>query len=140
MWIPNVFVQAIDMLRWMRETLQKRKKQRGGRSHHEQSAVSKIPFDGKEWPWAATSASTYKDKSVRVSGCAVGLLYHRGDLLLPKEWCVESTCPTLLASLAPYVCSGGHAHGASEGHLARTAIYTPLFATVVYAALANLKA
>ena len=35
-------VQAIDMLRWMRNTLHKRQKQRGGRSHHEQSAVSRL--------------------------------------------------------------------------------------------------
>ena len=101
---------------------------------------SRCPFDGAEWPWAATSASTYMDKSVRVSGCAVGLLDHRGELLLPKEWRVESTCRSLLALLAPYVCSGGHPHGTSEGHTARTASYTPLFATVVYAALANPKA
>ena len=107
--------------------------ERGGRSHHEQSANSHAPFDSEEWPWAISTPPV----AVKVAGCAVGLKEHGGERLLAKEWRIESSSFPLLASLEPYKCAGGHEHGVSlgAGRLWRTAVYPAFFAQIVAAAL-----
>lgn len=106
-WRPSGEAAAIDMLKFMRAQ-HRAQKRRGGRGHHEQSAASRCPFDSDEWPWALSKY--YRENSVRVAGCAVGLMDHRGELLLPKEWRVESSCPTVLAAMRPYLAAHARAH------------------------------
>ena len=85
--------------------------ERGDRSHHEQSAQSKAPFDSEMWPWAISIPPV----TTKVAGCAVGLKEHKGDKLLAKEWRIESTSFKLLAALESYKCLGRHEHGQSIG-------------------------
>ena len=131
-WRPSGEQEALSMLRYIR-LLHQEQLQRGGRSHHEQSAVSHAPFDGKHWPWGISRE--FKLKSVCVNGCSVGLMNKRGTLLLKKAWRIESSSKQLLDCLRPYKCSGKHEHGDTHGNLWRTACYTPLFACLVAEAL-----
>ena len=119
---------SMQMLSYCRD-LHTAQQERGGRSHHEQSASSHAPFDSDEWPWAISKPPV----SVKVAGCAVGLTDHKGEKLLAKEWRIESSSFPLLASLEPYKCPGGHEHGESlgSGRLWRTAKYTPFLAQLV---------
>ena len=100
----------MQMLSYCRD-LHTAQQERGGRSHHEQSASSHAPFDSDEWPWAISKPPV----SVKVAGCAVDLTDHKGEKLLAKEWRIESSSFPLLASLEPYKCPGGHEHGESHG-------------------------
>ncbi len=113
--------------------LHKDQRARGGRSHHEQSATSHEPFDGPGRPWAISK----RYKSVKVSGCAVGLREPGGQQrLLSKEWQIESTSASLLRALEPLKCPGGHAHGQALGQAARhSASYPRAFVCIVYQAL-----
>ncbi len=102
-WRPVGEQLALDLSRYLKKPHGAQQK-RGGRSSHEQSASSRAPCDGGEWPWAISSG--YAENSTCVAGCAVGLLNREGALLA-KQWRVESTSARLLAALAPYKCSGG---------------------------------
>ena len=119
---------SMQMLSYCRD-LHTAQQERGGRSHHEQSASSHAPFDSGEWPRAISKPPV----SVKVAGCAVGLTDHKGEKLLAKEWRIESSSFPLLASLEPYKCPGGHEHGESlgSGRLWRGAKYPPFLAQLV---------
>ncbi len=93
---------ALDLLSYLRG-LYKAQQKRGGRSHHEQSATSRGPCGGDEWPWGISS--NYEEHSTSVAGCAVGLLDKEGEKLLAKHWRIESNCGELLAAMAPYKCA-----------------------------------
>lgn len=113
---------AFELLSYLKR-LHKIQRQLGGRSHHEQSNRSRAPCDTGEWPSVIENVD-----SVSVSGCAVGLKNPSGELLA-KAWRIESTSKELLQALAPFKCSGGHAHGVSLGNniLDKTACYFATF-------------
>ena len=52
--------------------LHKKQRRLGGQSHHEQSAYSRVPSSGSEWPWAISNQ--YMENSVKVAACAVRIL------------------------------------------------------------------
>ena len=85
-WRPRGEVEAMQLVKWLRRKLHRDQKLRGDRAHHEQSAASRFPFDGAHWPWAVSSEKEYMQKSVVVSGCAVGLMDHNDELLLAKAF------------------------------------------------------
>ena len=59
------------MLAYMKR-LHKKQHLLGGQSHHEQSAKSRAPSNGSEWPWAISNQ--YMENSVTVAACAVRIL------------------------------------------------------------------
>ena len=123
-WRPAGENDALDLLGYLKR-LHKAQRKRGGRSFHEQSAASRAPCDGGEWPWAISA--DYEKHTVSVAGCSVGMMDKEGEKPLAKQWRIESTSAELLVALAPYKCSGGHEHGEAlgSGRLWRTASYTP---------------
>ena len=125
-WRPKGEKEALSMLRYLR-TLHLVQQRRGGRSHHEQSNLSRAPFDSGPWPWGLSRGAN----SVAVNGCAVGLTNKDGTLLLKKAWRIESSSEYLLDCLRPYKCNGQHEHGECLGQLWRTACYTRFFASLV---------
>ena len=56
------------MLRFMKQ-LHRLQHKLGGRSHHEQSAKSRAPSNGGQWPWAISK--NFENNSVIVAACAV---------------------------------------------------------------------
>ncbi len=111
----------------------------GGRSHHEQSAVSRAPFDSRRRPWAVlpgTAAAT-------IAGCAVGLRERGGRRrLLAKAWWVESSYLALVTRLAQLRCSGTHRHGVCMGRqqTAASANYTPKLVCCIADAIVKRRA
>ncbi len=127
-WRPSGEQASLNLLAFLKKT-RKANIERGGRSHHEQSAASRAPCDGGSWPWAISS--DFEENTASVAGCSVGLMDHLDEKPLAKQWRVESTSAELLSALTPYKCAGGHEHGISLGNLERTASYTPFFCTLV---------
>ena len=64
-WRPRGEKQAFKMLYFCR-ALHRDQQFRGGRSHHEQSASSRMPFDGEEWPYAVHSRDEYQEHCAKV--------------------------------------------------------------------------
>ena len=133
-WRPAGEREALSMLRYIR-SLHQEQLRRGGRSHHEQSSLSRAPSGGRYWPWGISRE--FELNSVNVNGCSVGLMNEKGTLLLKKAWRIESSSKNLLDCLSPYRCSGNHQHGDGLKCLWRTACYTQLFACLVAEALLN---
>ena len=75
-WRPPGEKKALDMIGHCR-LMHMDQHARGGRGHHEQSAGSRMPFDGAAWPCAARFPAGYVD----VYGCQVGLQNSAGEFL-----------------------------------------------------------
>ena len=71
-WKPAGEEAGFKMLAYMK-SLHKRQHRLGGQSHHEQSAKSRAPNPGGEWPWAISNE--YMENSVTVAACAVRNVY-----------------------------------------------------------------
>lgn len=136
-WRPPCEKVSLELLDFCRRELHPGQVARGGRSHHEQSERSRVPFDNRlraSWPWAVSCPV----QSQTVAGCQVGLREQWGARrLLSKEWRIESTSSELLSALTGYSCPGGHKHGEClrARQLRLTGGYTPLFANLVYEAI-----
>lgn len=131
-WRPKGEAATLRGLAFCRK-LHREQQARGGRSHHEQSASSREPFDGEHWPWAISK--DWEHTSTKVAACSVGLYDRTGQKLLAKEWRIETSSERLRIALGPYKCSGGHEHGQALGDLGRTSTYTPFFAVAVAEAI-----
>ena len=67
-WRPPGEKDAFAMLAYMKK-LHTQQRRLQGRSHHEQSAKSRAPSNGGEWPWAISSG--FEENTVTVAACAV---------------------------------------------------------------------
>ena len=76
-WRPASEASGLRVLKFCRK-LHAEQRARGGRSHHEQSAVSHAPYDSDKWPWALSA--DYKDNTVKVAGATQARAHPRRNL------------------------------------------------------------
>ena len=77
-WKPSGEESGFKMLAYMKR-LHRQQQRLGGQSHHEQSARSRAPSPGGQWPWAISR--DYMDNSVTVAACSVCNVYTLNYLL-----------------------------------------------------------